>query len=45
MNNKIEFCCGMSKYKENYLISFGVQDNSSYILRVPEKILEDFIDA
>ena len=43
MNSKIEFCCGMSKYKQDYLISFGIQDNASYILRVPEKLMGEFI--
>lgn len=44
MDAKIEFACGMSRYKNDYLITFGVQDNASYILRVPEKVIEDFIN-
>lgn len=40
---KIEFACGMAKYKNDYLISFGFQDNAAYILRVPGHILEEFI--
>jgi hypothetical protein len=40
---KIEFACGMAKYKDDYLISFGFQDNAAYILRVPEKVLEEFV--
>lgn len=42
---KIEFCCGLTKYKNNFLITFGFQDNAAYILSVPEKIIEDIINA
>ena len=45
MGAKIEFSCGLIKYEDNYLITFGFQDNSSYILKVPEKVLEDFINV
>jgi hypothetical protein len=40
---KIEFACGLAKYKDDYLITFGFQDNAAYILRVPGKFMEDFI--
>lgn len=40
---KIEFACGMAKYKNDYLITFGFQDNAAYILRVPGKLLEEFV--
>ena len=43
LENEIEFACGMSKYGDDYLITFGVQDNAAYILRVPGKFMEDFI--
>jgi hypothetical protein len=43
LDAKIEFACGMAKYKDDYLISFGFQDNAAYILRVPGHILEEFI--
>jgi predicted GH43/DUF377 family glycosyl hydrolase len=43
LNAKIEFACGMAKYKEDYLITFGFQDNAAYILRVPGQFMEDFI--
>jgi len=45
MSAKIEFACGMAKYKNDYLITFGFQDNSAFILRVPGTVLEDFINA
>lgn len=43
LENQIEFCCGMSKHNDDYLLTFGVQDNASYILRVPEKLIEEFV--
>lgn len=45
MGAKIEFACGMTKYRDSYLITFGFQDNCAYLLKVPEKFLEDFIYA
>jgi predicted GH43/DUF377 family glycosyl hydrolase len=40
---KIEFACGMAKYNNDYLITFGFQDNAAYILKLNEKLIEDFI--
>jgi predicted GH43/DUF377 family glycosyl hydrolase len=45
MGAKIEFACGMTKYRDSYLITFGFQDNCAYLLKVPEKFLENFIYA
>jgi len=45
MGAKIEFACGLHKYNDSYLITFGFQDNSSYILKVPEHVLEEFVNA
>jgi hypothetical protein len=44
LEGHIEFAAGLAKYHDDYLISFGFQDNAAYILRVPEKVMEDFID-
>lgn len=44
LNAKIEFCCGIAKYKDDFLITFGFQDNAAYILKVPQKVVEDFIN-
>jgi predicted GH43/DUF377 family glycosyl hydrolase len=43
MNIKIEFCCGLVEYKNDYLITFGAQDNAAYILKVSKSFVEDFI--
>lgn len=42
---KIEFCCGLAKRENDFLITFGFQDNAAYVLSVPEKIVEDMIHA
>lgn len=43
LDAKIEFACGMTKYNDDYLITFGFQDNAAYILRVPGNVLEEFV--
>jgi len=44
MSAKIEFSCGMAKYKNDYLITFGFQDNAAFILKISENALENFIN-
>jgi predicted GH43/DUF377 family glycosyl hydrolase len=44
MNMKIEFCCGMAEYKNDYLITFGAQDNAAYILKVSKDLVDNFIN-
>jgi len=44
LNMKIEFCCGLAKYKDSYLITFGASDNAAYILKISESFLEDFLN-
>jgi hypothetical protein len=44
MNIKIEFCCGLAEYGNNYLITFGAQDNAAYILKVSKNVVEDFVN-
>tara|TARA_R100000234_G_scaffold19512_1_gene10968 strand:- start:8684 stop:9691 length:1008 start_codon:yes stop_codon:yes gene_type:complete len=43
MNGKIEFCCGMAKDGEDILITFGYQDNSAFLLRLPYHLVEKII--
>lgn len=43
MNGKIEFSCGMIIENDQFLITFGFQDNASYLLGVSVKTIEDFI--
>jgi len=43
LNMNIEFCCGLDEYNDDYLITFGVQDNAAYILKVSKSFVGDFI--
>ena len=43
LEGQIEFCCGMAKYQDDYLLTFGVQDNAAYILKVPGHLMEEFV--
>jgi hypothetical protein len=44
LNMKIEFCCGLAAYQDDFLITFGAQDNAAYILKVSQSFVEDFIN-
>lgn len=39
----IEFVTGMAIHGNNILISFGFQDNASFILRIPQNVFVDFL--
>lgn len=41
MEAQIEFCCGLAKKDNQFLITFGYQDNAAYILSMPENILDN----
>lgn len=43
MDNYIEFSCGLAKHGDNFLITFGAQDNTAYILEASQKFIEEFI--
>lgn len=40
MGGEIEFCCGMTEYKDDILVSFGFQDNAAYLLKIPKQYFE-----
>lgn len=40
---EIEFAVGMCEYGNDYLITFGFQDNAAYLLRVPQDFVRNFI--
>ena len=44
MTAKIEFCIGIAQYRDDILITFGFQDNSSYIIRINKDRLSELID-
>jgi len=43
MEGKIEFCCGLTPYKNDFLLTFGFQDNAAYILKVSQDVVKNFI--
>jgi hypothetical protein len=45
MDADVEFCVGMAEYKNEYLITFGFQDNAAYLLRAPKTTIEEFING
>jgi hypothetical protein len=44
MSGDVEFCVGMTKQGDDFLMTFGFQDNAAYVLRVPGKVIEEFIN-
>jgi hypothetical protein len=44
MGGHTEFTCGMCHYKGRILITFGFQDNAAYLLEVPYKTIETFLN-
>lgn len=43
LDANIEFAVGMCEYGEDYLITFGFQDNAAYLLRVQKQLVNNFI--
>ena len=43
MNAEIEFAVGMIEYKNDYLITFGYQDNAAFLVKVSQKFVHEFI--
>ena len=44
MGGHVEFCVGLAQQKNDFLMSFGFQDNAAYLLKFPEKVFEDIIN-
>jgi len=44
LDTAIEFCTGMTQYGDDLLITFGVQDNAAYILRVPMRFIVEYLN-
>lgn len=45
LGGKIEFACGLASLGDDILITFAMQDNASYILKVSSKFIEEFLNA
>tara|TARA_B110000459_G_C16578857_1_gene480228 strand:- start:37 stop:1083 length:1047 start_codon:yes stop_codon:yes gene_type:complete len=41
MDARIEFCCGLLVKDNNFLISFGYQDNAAYLMKMPTSLLTE----
>lgn len=44
MSGHVEFCAGLAYRDKEFMLSFGFQDNAAYILKFPEKVVEDLIN-
>lgn len=45
LGGEIEFACGMDSYQNNFLITFGYQDNSAFLLKCPETFIQEILDV
>jgi len=43
MEAEVEFAVGMTEYKDQMLITFGYQDNASYLIKIPAKEIINFV--
>ena len=43
LNAEVEFAVGMCKYKDDYLMTFGFQDNAAYLLRISQDFVNKFV--
>jgi len=45
LEGEIEFACGMAQLNDDLLITFGFQDNASFLLKTPKKIVESLLNG
>jgi hypothetical protein len=43
MDAYIEFTCGLAQVGDDFIVSFGYQDNAAFILKIPKKVLNTII--
>lgn len=43
MRGKIEFACGLANFQDNFLITFGFQDNSAILYKMPKTYLDKLL--
>ena len=43
MEGEIEFAVGMCQYGDDYLITFGFQDNAAYLVKVNQEVVKNYI--
>lgn len=44
MSGHVEFCVGLSQKGDDFLMTFGFQDNAAYLLKFPESLIEEFLN-
>jgi hypothetical protein len=44
LNAEIEFCCGMNFYNNDFYITFGFQDNSSFLIKCPSTLIDKILN-
>jgi hypothetical protein len=45
MGGEIEFGCGMTQRGDDIYITFGFQDNAAYLLKMPVKFIEEYVNV
>ena len=45
MGGHVEFCIGLALKDDNFLLSFGFQDNAAYLLKFPQSVMEEFLNG
>jgi len=43
MDGLVEFCIGMGELDDNFIITFGFQDNAAFILSTPKTVIKNFL--
>ena len=44
MGGDVEFCVGLTQKGDDFYMTYGFQDNASYLLKFPQKVFEDMFD-
>ena len=45
MGGHVEFCIGLALKGDDFLLSFGFQDNAAYLLKFPQSVMEEFLNG
>ena len=45
MSGHVEFAIGIIEDGDDFVMSFGFQDNAAYLLRFPQSIVEEILDV
>lgn len=45
MGGHVEFCVGLALKDNDFLMTFGFQDNAAYLLKFPQSVMEEFLNG